>query len=161
MRVVVTPTIGGHALRTANENKLAIKLKQIGALPHKAKLLAELNARRIFPALKIVRGIDEHATAVVFRTSTKNHIVDTVVLQDLGVAHVRTDIVGVIDRTNSYVLLPQLIGILGNHVNLILVAPCQHIVIIIAVKMLDVTGIEVVNLAVVHKCRPRIRTARV
>ena len=49
MRIAVTPTIGRHTLRTANENKLAIKLKQIRALPHKAKLLAQLNARRIAP----------------------------------------------------------------------------------------------------------------
>ena len=35
-------------------------------------------------------------------------------LKDLGVAHVRTDIVGVIDRSNSYALLAQFVGILGN-----------------------------------------------
>ena len=45
------PTIGRHTLRTANENKLAIELKQIRTLPHKAKLLAQLNARRIAPVL--------------------------------------------------------------------------------------------------------------
>ena len=36
-------------LRAADQDVCAIKLKQIRALPHKAKLLAQLNARRIAP----------------------------------------------------------------------------------------------------------------
>ena len=161
MRIAVTPTIGRHTLRTANENKLAIELKQIGALPHKAKLLAQLNARRIAPVLKIARGIDKHAATVVFRTSAQNHVVDTVVFKDLGVAHVRTDIVGVIDRPNSYALLAQFVGILGNHMNLVLLTARQHVVVIITVKMLNVAGIEVVNLAITYKGRTRIRSTRI
>ena len=82
-------------------------------------------------------------------------------LKDLGVAYVRTDIVGVIDRPNSYALLAQFIGVLGNHMNLVLLAAHQHVVVIIAVKMLDVAGIEVVNLAIAYKGRARISSARI
>ena len=81
--------------------------------------------------------------------------------KDFGITHVRTDIVGVIDRPNSYALLAQFVGVLGNHMNLVLLTARQHVVVIIAVKMLDVAGIEVVNLAITYKGRTRIRSARI
>ena len=82
-------------------------------------------------------------------------------LKNLGIAHVGTDVVGIIERTDRQTLFAQLVGVIGNHMNLVLIAPRQHVVVVIAVKMLDVAGIEVVDLAVVHKRRPRVRTARI
>lgn len=45
--------------------------------------------------------------------------------------------------------------------NLVLLTTRQHVVVIIAIKMLDVAGIEVVNLAITYKGRTRIRSVRI
>ena len=56
---------------------------------------------------------------------------------------------------------PNSSGFSATHMNLVLLTARQHVVVIIAVKMLDVAGIEVVNLAITYKGRTRIRSARI
>lgn len=58
-------------------------------------------------------------------------------------------------------LLAQLVGVIGNHMDLVLLAAGEYVIVVIAIKVFDVTGIKVVNLAVSHKGRPRVRAARI
>ena len=45
--------------------------------------------------------------------------------------------------------------------DLVLLAADEYVIVVIAIKVFDVTGIKVVNLAVSHKGRPRVRAARI